>query len=86
MLSIDIFFVKVKKILKGRWDSIPSPLRSHEHLNFLFLFLWPNIAWHCQQTFLYKQTEEESDRAISPLYTDSRPDLYGVNNEALDVD
>ena len=29
---------------------------------------------------------EESDRAISPLYMDSRPDLYGENNEAQDVD
>ena len=29
---------KVEKILKGSLDLISSPSRSHEHLNFLFLF------------------------------------------------
>ena len=29
---------------------------------------------------------EEPDRAVSPLYMDSRPDLYGENNEAQDAD
>ena len=33
-----LWVVKVKKILKGRRDSIPSPSRSHEYLNFYFNF------------------------------------------------
>ena len=43
--------LKVKKILKGRRDSIPSPSRSHEHLNFLFEFFRQIIAGLCHQTF-----------------------------------
>ena len=38
------FSIKVEKILKGNLDSITSPSRSYEHLNFLFLFFWPNVA------------------------------------------
>ena len=38
------YLLKVEKILKGSLDSIPSPSRSCEHLIFLFLFFWPNIA------------------------------------------
>ena len=33
-----------------------------------------------------EKQEEEPDRAISPLYMDSRPDLYGEQNEAQDAD
>ena len=45
------FLDKVEKILKGSLDSIPSPSRSCEHLNFLFLFFFrQNIAGRCQQT------------------------------------
>ena len=42
---------KVEKILKGSLDSIPSPSRSREHLNFFIIFFLPNIAGRCQQTF-----------------------------------
>ena len=45
---------KVEKILKGSLDSIPSPSRSCEHLNFLFSFFGHTIAGHCHQTLLNK--------------------------------
>ena len=42
---IIIFIIyKVEKILKGSLDSILSPSRSCEHLNFWFSFFWPNIV------------------------------------------
>ena len=46
--------VKVENILKGNMDSISSPSRIHEHLNFLFLFFRQNIAGRSQQTFWKK--------------------------------
>ena len=50
IISSRITTFKVEKILKGSLDSILSPSRSHEHLNFLFLFFRQNI----QQTFRTK--------------------------------
>ena len=45
---------KGEKILKGSKDSISSPSRSHEHLNFCFYFFRQNIAGCYQQTFCPK--------------------------------
>jgi len=61
--------IKVEKILKGSPDSIPLPSRSFEHLNFLFLFLWQNIAGYCQQTFWSKKVVDDAQQcfAFTPL-------------------
>ena len=37
--------LKVEKILKGSLDLIPSPSKSPEHLNFLFLFFSAKHCW-----------------------------------------
>ena len=56
---------KVEKILKGSLDSIPSPSRSCEHLNFLFSLFWPNIAGHCQQTLLNKKFVDNAQQCFA---------------------
>ena len=56
---------KVEKILKGSMDSIPSPSRSREHLNFYFLFFWPNIAGHCQQAFGTKKFIDNAQQCLA---------------------
>ena len=46
---------KVEKILKGSMDLISSPSRSHEHLNFLFLFFGAKHCWALSTNFENKQ-------------------------------
>merc|ERR1712037_775575 len=61
---IQIIYIipRVEKILKVSPDFILSPARSCEHLNFLFSFLLPKIAGHCQQTLLI------TSRNVLPLH------------------
>ena len=56
---------KVEKILKGSLDSIPSPSRSCEHFHFSFLFFWPNIAGHGQQTLLNKKFVDNTQQCFA---------------------
>ena len=56
---------KVEKILKGSLDSVQSPSRSREHLNFLFLFFWTNIAGRCQHTFCTKEFVDNAQQCFA---------------------
>ena len=52
VMAMIVSLIKVQEILKGRRDSIPSPSRSHEHFNFVFLFFSAKHCWALSTNFL----------------------------------
>ena len=47
-----VHVLKVENILKGSLDSIPSPSKSREHLNFLSIFFSAKLCWALSTNFL----------------------------------